>query len=755
MVLAAGQKTANLRVQVPADNTVEADSTVTATITTGAGYTIGAPAAASVTVRDDDLPTVTITAGPDVYEGSPAKFTVTADQAPLADTTVNLTVVETASQLPPGSKGGQTVVLKAGAASVIHPVVTEPDDNNVESSSRVTATVTAGAGYIAGAPATDTLWVRDDDVPAVSVSAGPPVTEGQDAMFTVHAHQAPLGADLTVRVDITQTGQYADPAGLGARDVTIPEGDTTAKLAVATVDDATAESPGAVTATIAGAGRGYTVGAPAAASVIVKDNEPAVAVTAGPDITEGDHARFTIRADPAPTADITVTLTVTQTGTYVATAALGARNITIPKGSSTATLTAATVDDTTAERPGTATATLANGTAYTVGAPAAASVIVKDNEPAVAVTAGPDITEGDHARFTIRADPAPTADITVTLTVTQTGTYVATAALGARNITIPKGSSTATLTAATVDDTTAEVPGTVTATLAAAGTSRSYTVGRPSSATVDVEDNDRTVTITAGPAVTEGQPAAFTVHADPAPAADTRITVRLTQDGDFLRPLQRRANLVTLPAGAASTIYRVPTVDDAKDEPNGSVTATVTAAAGYKTGTPASAAVTVNDNDEVLSGISYRPPYCNRSWGLREGASTNFCVFSAGRSTVDVEYTIYFTHDHHGILWAEDEALNKAAASTSCAVQGSDVVLEDWIDGTFGKDAKWDDAIKGSGALRGTIPAGSLIHVAWNVEVCDDTVSEGRERIGLVARLEAAGRTRTFPNTPIYVYDND
>ncbi|MDE2853373.1 MAG: hypothetical protein OXN88_04310 [Chloroflexota bacterium] len=560
-------------------------------------------------------------------------------------------MTETANQLRGGQAGDQSVVLKAGQKSVIHPVLTEPDDSRVENSSEVTATITAGAGYSVGDPAADALWVRDDDVPAVSVSAGPAVTEGQDAVFTVHASQAPITTDLTVRVAVAQTGQYVATSGLGARNITIPRGDTTARLAVPTIDDATAEQPGAVTATVTTAGAGYSVGQPAAASVAVNDNEPAVTITAD-----------------------------THT-----------------------------------------------------------------------------ITEGANATFTIHADPAPTAAITVTATVAQTGQHAATSALGNRNITIPKGSRTATLAVATVDDTTAEDPGTVTVTITATGTARTHTVGTPATATVAVEDNDRTITITAGAAVTEGQPATFTIHADPAPAADTRITVQLKQDGDFLVPRQKRTNLVKLPAGAATTTYEVATVDDPKDEPNGSITATVTAAPGYKTGTPATATVTINDNDEVLLGIRGLGIACNSGRGLIEGASTNFCVFNSARNraSVDIDYTIYLTYNPYGRLLPWQEGLNKAAASTSCVVQGTDVVLLDWIDGTFGEDAEWDDAIKGSGALRGTIPAGSLISLAWDVEVCDDTVVEGRERIGLVVRLEAAGRTRTFPNSPVYVRDND
>ena len=67
-------------------------------------------------------------------------------------------------------------------------------------------TVTDGSGYTAGDPASDTVALRDDDVPAVTVSAGSAVTEGGNATFTLTANPAPA-APLAVSVTVATDGR--------------------------------------------------------------------------------------------------------------------------------------------------------------------------------------------------------------------------------------------------------------------------------------------------------------------------------------------------------------------------------------------------------------------------------------------------------------------------------------------------------------------------------------------------------------------
>lgn len=105
--------------------------------------------------------------------------------------------------------------------------------------------------------------------PEVSITPGPGVTEGGDAVFTVSADPAP-SSPLTVTVNVAQSGDFG--AATGSRQVTISTGGT-GSLTVATSDDSRAEADGRITATLT-AGLEYTV-SPAAgsASVAVADDD--------------------------------------------------------------------------------------------------------------------------------------------------------------------------------------------------------------------------------------------------------------------------------------------------------------------------------------------------------------------------------------------------------------------------------------------------------------------------------------------------
>ena len=317
---------------------------------------------------------------------------------------------------------------------------------------------------------------------------------------------------------------------------------------------------------------------------------PEIAITAGADIAEGSDAEFTITAAPAPAADLDITVNITQTGAFVSTAA---RTVTIGT-TGTATLTVATNDDSTDEPDGTITATVSTGTGYTVSSlNGAATVAVSDDDvPQISIAAGTDVTEGGDAVFTITADPKPHSDLSVDVTLTQTGDHGATT--GSRTVTVPT-SGVYTLTIATVDDSTDEPDGSVTATV---DTGSGYTVSSSStSATVNVSDDDvPEISVTAGADIAEGEDATFTITADPRPHSALSVTVEITQTGDHGAAVGTRT--VTIPSTGSYTLT-VATVGDSADEADGSVTATVSTGTGYTVSSSSSSAtVTVSDNDD-------------------------------------------------------------------------------------------------------------------------------------------------------------
>ena len=131
-------------------------------------------------VRAQTTPTVTIAASTTgaVTEGTPAAFTLTRTGDTAAALTVNVSVSETGKMLsgaPP-----TTATFPAGSATATLTVPTDDDNvdeviqggtvdvNETQETSVVTATVAAGTGYSAGTPASASVTVTDNDVPATT-----------------------------------------------------------------------------------------------------------------------------------------------------------------------------------------------------------------------------------------------------------------------------------------------------------------------------------------------------------------------------------------------------------------------------------------------------------------------------------------------------------------------------------------------------------------------------------------------------------
>ncbi len=348
--------------------------------------------------------------------------------------------------------------------------------------------------------------------------------------------------------------------------------------------------------------------------------DPEITVAAGSGVTEGAGATFTITANPAPDADLAVTLNVAeaQGSDFVAASDEGARTVTVLAGETTATLTVATDNDDVDEPNGSVTATVDAGTGYTVGSASSGTVAIADDDlpmPAVTIAAGAGVTEGSAASFTLTATPPPAAALQVTVTVTASGDYGI--AAGGRTVTIPT-SGTYTLTLATTGDGTDEPDGSVTATVDA-GTG--YTVGAASTGTVAIADDDLpppAVSVAAGSGVVEGGDAVFTVTADRAPDANLAVTLTVSEaaGSDFVAADDEGAKTVTILAGETAGTLTVRTEDDEADEPDGSVTATVTAGTGYTVGSASSGTVAVADNDTAAGVL---PVLSVESKSVQEG----------------------------------------------------------------------------------------------------------------------------------------
>ena len=254
------------------------------------------------------------------------------------------------------------------------------------------------------------------------------------------------------------------------------------------------------------------------------------------------------------------------------------------------------------------------------------------------------VTEGAAARFTVSRTGATTAALAVQLSVSENSAggrnFVASTNEGAKSVSIPMGSASAVYSVATVGDAIDEPDGAVTVTVASGS---GYTVGSPSTATVTVNDDDLPVVtiVRDASSVTEGTSASFTVtRAGLTTAAlPVSLTVADAAGSDFVASEGEGADTVTIAAGQASVAYRVATVADNVDEPNGVVTVTLTAGTGYTVGTQGSAGVTVNDDD--VPGVLINGSGSDISASVGEnGGSSTYAVQLATQPSHNVTLTV-------------------------------------------------------------------------------------------------------------------
>ncbi len=721
---------ATLTVSTTNDDADEADGSVTATLdapAADAGYTVSATqGVATVAVSDDDVPVVSVTAGSGVTEGGDASFTITASPVPAADLTVNVTV--SASGDYGATTGSRTLTVPTTGSAVLTVGTTNDDADEPDGS--ITATLDtpdADAGYtVSATQSAATVAVSDDDDPAPT----PGYTVDPEVIAAVQylASQTHHG---TAHVNRWQRALVAlgalDAAGVTGGALTLGAARHNSNIYSSPVWDQVVAELEAKEAFEA-----------AQQTPVVT---PVVSITSASGGTEGQAVTFIVSANPAPPADLAVSATVATSGDYGVNA--GARTVTIAGGTSSKTLTLPTTDDSTDEADGSVTLTLNANAGYTVSATqGAATVAVSDDDdappqqPVVSISGGSGVTEGGDASFTLTANPAPTANLDVSVTVSQSGDYGATT--GSWTVTVST-TGIAVLTAGTTNDDADEADGSVTATLVDGA---DYDLGTSKSATVSVSDDDDPaptpgytvdpeviaavqylasqthhgtshvnrwqralvalgaldasgvtggaltlaearhnsniysspvwdqvvaeleakeafeaaqqmpptpeVSITSASGGTEGQAVTFTVSANPAPPADLAVSATVATSGDY--GVNAGARTVTIAGGTTSKTLTLPTTNDDVDEADGSVTLTLNGGSGYTVGQMSSETAQVQDDDDPPQQPPVVTPVVSvtAGSGVTEGGDASFTVTAnpAPASALSVSVTVTASGDY-------------------------------------------------------------------------------------------------------------
>ena len=645
-----------IKVRTVDDSTDEADGTVTVTVDDIQGYAVSTTAgSATLAVSDNDVPELSIASDGNVTEGSAASFTITASPTPHTALTANVDI--TAAGSFGVTTGAQTVTIPTSGSKSF--TVSTSGDTIDEPNGSVTATLSAGTGYtVSSSAGSASATVSDDDdspQPAEQQATQEVIDNCvADSLlskvrhyYDINKNRSPGYGKNWKRVllafgDVSDSELTAFTAAEAQERESRWSGWTPVREALDCIEDAIDQQ---------------TPPPPPPA-------DPEISISRSSDISEGGTVTFTVTATPAPTSDLSVSVSVTQSGSYTSQA--GVRSVTITS-TGTASFTVTTLDDSNDEPDGSVTATVNTGTGYTVSSSAGSTTAnVADNDdpplPEISISAGPDVAEGGNVSFTVTATPAPTANLDVSVNVTQSGSF--TSQTGVQTVTISATGSTA-FTVSTDNDATDEPDGSVTATI---DTGTGYTVSSSAgSTTVNVTDNDDppkkqndlpVISIRKGNAVTEGTHASFWVDSSPSPTADFDVSITVTQTGTFTSEGgQRKVTMSSsyrVPGGTTSHLL-VATDDDATDEANGSLTATINPGSKYTVASDGSSAtVAVLDNDDPPAPLALNQPTVTiGDASAEEGDNITFTVsvepVHSADITLDYETVDYTAISHRHV----------------------------------------------------------------------------------------------------------
>ncbi len=333
-------------------------------------------------------------------DGGTGSYTVVLNTRPDGDVTITAT---------PDSVGVLTVNVAGGTATLTFTSTNwdQPQTVIVVGMNRNTATIehriTTGDGnaYTSGLALDGVLATVVDDEAGVTFSPSTVVVrEGGTATYTAVLDTQPAG-DVVITLESDMPGlatvNIAGGTAGASQVLTFTNGNwrQSQRVTVAAISDGI-ENTGDVRlltvshAITTGDSAAYQASRLALQDVVVaviNDQVPAVTIAAdsGVGVTEGSPADFIITADPAPDRDLTIRLTVEETGDatgFLSDSAAGAHTVMLPVGQTTMRYTVPTQDDTIDEPDGAVSVTVTDGDDYGPGASAdtIATVSVWDNE---------------------------------------------------------------------------------------------------------------------------------------------------------------------------------------------------------------------------------------------------------------------------------------------------------------------------------------------------------------------------------------
>ena len=553
-----------------------------------------------------------------------------------------------------------------------------------ESSESFTLTATTSAGTTSNASASGTGTITDNDTPAFSIN-DVSVNEGAGtATFTVTLSNPSASATTVNWATASGTAIAGTDFTTASGTLSFPAGTTSLTLTVPVTNDTVYEGAETFNVNLSGATGGATIADALGVGTILddgtgtggtNDDRPRVSAITSPTIAEGGNLDFTVTLSNASTTPTTVTLTPasgtatlgTDTGTPIQVSFDGGAtwstvsgpSVSVPAGSTSFIVRVPTTNDTLGEAS--ENISLAASTPQNVGVVTGTGTITDNDTPAVSI-AGPALVNeaAGTVTYTVTLSNASALPVSVnygTTGGTATSGADFTATSGTLNFT--PGQTSLTFTVPLSNDTVYEgnetysvnlsaptnatiATGSVSTTIADDGTGTDGT-GGPGPG----NDDRPVVSAITSPSIAEGGNLDFTVTMSGTSTTPTTVTLSpasgsATLGTDTSSPLQVSfdggvtwapiaGTTVSVPAGSAGFIVRVPTTNDIISEPSENITL---GAATPQNVAPVVGTGTIIDNDGTPS-LSVNDVSVNEAAGT---ATFTVTLSNPSASTVTVGY---------------------------------------------------------------------------------------------------------------------
>ena len=576
----------------------------------------GSPSSVTVTISDDDggggtTPAVSLSASPNpVPEGSPVTVTARLSEALEGAVTIPLTV--TAGTSEAGDHGTlSSITIGAGRTSGTGSISTA-NDADADDETFTVALGSLPSTVRAGNPSSVTVTILDDDFPEVEIAfdaSSLTVSEGQTVAVDLILARDP-GRAVRVRLVVTPG------PGVLPTDYVVPDavhfeaGETWKRIEFRAVDDRIDEDDEVVTLSLGSLSEGFVFGDRREVRIIIVDDDErgVIVIPTEMELVEGRSDEYRIGLTSQPTGPVTVSVAATPAGADVTVTAAALSFTPEDWWIQQPVLVGAAHDDDAVTDPTTTIRHRLTGGDYeNFPAPTVTVVVEEDDRPTIAVADARASEGAGEIVFKVTLNVATDREVRVwctTLAGTATEGLDYTRMEG--TLVIPPLRTEAEIVVPLLDDTGDEPAETFTLKLSQP-VNASQAPGSLTATGTILDDDMPEVAISAvASPVAEGADARFRFSRAGDQRVSLRVPIRVAETGSFMTGPAPSA--VTFAAGEGEVVLALPTLDDALDERDGEIRATLAESPDYRVAGPRTAEVAITDNDAppalVVTGAS-------------------------------------------------------------------------------------------------------------------------------------------------------